>query len=63
MILDNPFVRLDVTEENYMREYLLHLAQRKKLILISHRLHEIDCIAGTVLYVEDGRIVQIKTVV
>ncbi|WP_283683850.1 hypothetical protein [Parablautia sp. Marseille-Q6255] len=63
MILDNPFVRLDVAEENYMREYLLHLAQWKKLILISHRLHEIDCIAGTVLYVEDGRIVQIETVV
>ncbi len=61
MILDNVFLRLDIAEEQYMRDYILHLAEKMKVILITHRLHEIDQTAGTILYVEDGRIVQIDT--
>lgn len=62
MILDNVFLRLDVAEENHMRDYLFQLAEKMNLILISHRLHELDQTAGTILYVEDGKVVQIDEV-
>ncbi|QHQ62841.1 ATP-binding cassette domain-containing protein [Anaerocolumna sedimenticola] len=61
MILDNMFLRLDIAEEKYMREYIFQLAEKRKVILISHRLHEVDQTAGTILYVEDGKIVKIDT--
>lgn len=57
LILDNPFLQLDIMEENHMREYLFRLAEKMKIVLISHRRHEIDQMAGTVLYVEDGKVV------
>lgn len=58
IILDNPFLQLDVAEEEHMREYLLQLSQKAKLILLSHRLHEIDRTADTIIYVEDGEIIR-----
>lgn len=62
MILDNVFLRLDIAEENYMRNYMFHLADKMKLILVSHRLHEIDQTAGIILYVESGKVIQIDAV-
>ncbi|MDD2970666.1 MAG: hypothetical protein PHE02_00850 [Lachnospiraceae bacterium] len=62
MILDNAFLRLDIVEENYMRDYIFYIAEKMNVILISHRLNEIDQTAGTILYVEDGKIVQIDSV-
>lgn len=59
MILDNMFFRLDIAEEKYMRDYIFHLAEKRKVVLISHRLHEVNQTAGIILYVEDGKIVKI----
>lgn len=57
MVLDNPFLQLDIMEENYMREYLERLAKKMKLVIISHRRHEIDILAKNIVYVEDGKVV------
>ncbi len=57
MVLDNPFLQLDIMEENYMREYLERLSKKMKLVIISHRRHEINILAKNIVYVEDGKVV------
>ena len=44
-------------EENYMREYLERLSKKMKLVIISHRRHEINILAKNIVYVEDGKVV------
>ncbi len=61
LILDEPTSGLDPKERINIRNYIAQISKDKIILLATHVVSDIECIADKVLLIKSGRLIQYKT--
>ncbi|REH38970.1 molybdate transport system ATP-binding protein [Paraperlucidibaca baekdonensis] len=57
LLLDEPFSGIDQAQRTALLPYIRHLSQQLPIIMVSHDLRDIECLAQHIVHLADGRLI------